>query len=215
MSEKRIVAGSVGEFLEALASDAPTPGGGAVAALVAAAGAALVGMVARLTVGKKGYEAAEERMRELADRSDAARMEFLDLADRDAHAFDDVMTAFKMPKETDTQRSERSAAIQAGYERAARVPLECLRKGVDAIPLSVEATADGNIQAASDGLSAAASLYCAAVAAAANVQINAEALKDEAARTRLLDEIGSLGSRAERSMREAQAAFEVRMTAHP
>jgi formiminotetrahydrofolate cyclodeaminase len=210
VNEMTIAERSVAGFLDVVASDAPTPGGGAVGGVVGAAGAALVGMVARLTAGKKGYEEVDGRMRALAERADEVRAEFLDLADRDAHAFDGVMAAFKMPKETEEQKKERSAAIQRGYEQAASVPLECLRMAAEAMPMAIEATASGNKQAASDGLSAAASLFCAVLCAAANVQINAAALKDEGTRDTMLDEIASLRSRAELSLREAQTAFQLR-----
>jgi formiminotetrahydrofolate cyclodeaminase len=203
---------TVGGFLEALSSDAPTPGGGAAAGLAGAAGAALIAMVGRLTTGKEAYAAVDARMRELVAEADAARGEFLDLADRDASAFDGVMAAFKLPKESDEQKAERSAAIQLGYEQAAAVPLECLRKAVQTMPLAVEATAEGNSQAASDGVSASAELLCAAQCAAANVEINAAALKDPAKRAALLDEVASLRARAERSLQEAQTAFQVRLS---
>jgi formiminotetrahydrofolate cyclodeaminase len=210
VSETTIGERSVAAFLEALGSDAPTPGGGAVAGVAGATGAALVSMVARLTVGKNGYEEVEGRMNALAEQADRVRAEFLDLADRDAHAFDGVMAAFKMPKETDEQKAARSAAIQRGYELAAAVPLECLRKAVEAFPMAIEATANGNEQATSDGVSAAASLFCAVLCSAANVQINAVALKDEGTRNAMLDEVASLRSRAELSLREAQTAFALR-----
>jgi methenyltetrahydrofolate cyclohydrolase len=210
VNETTIGERSVAGFLEVLASDSPTPGGGAVGGVAGATGVALVGMVARLTTGKKGYEEVHDRMRALAERADVARAEFLDLADRDAHAFDGVMASFAMPKETDEQRTARSAAIQRGYEHAASVPLECLRKAVEVLPMAIEATANGNDQATSDGLSAAASLFCAVLCAAANVQINAIALKDEEVRNTMLDEVASLRSRAELSLREAQTAFALR-----
>jgi formiminotetrahydrofolate cyclodeaminase len=203
---------TVGGFLEMLASDAPTPGGGAAAGVAGAAGAALISMVGRLTVGKAAYASVDARMRELIAQADAARIDFLDLADRDASAFDGVMAAFKLPKETDEQKVERSAAIQAGYEQAAAVPLECLRTAVGTMPLAVEATADGNPQAASDGVSASAELLCAALCAAANVEINAAALKDQTKRGALLDEVASLRTRAEHSLREAQTAFQLRLS---
>ena len=212
MSESSIGAETVARFLEVLASDAPTPGGGAVAGVAAAAGASLVAMVARLTAGKDDYEEVNGRMRELIREADAARTAFLDLADRDAHAFDGVMDAFKMPKDTDEQKAARSAAIQTGYQHAAAVPLECLHAAVNTMPLAVEVAASGNVRAASDALSAAAALYCAALCAAANVQINAVALKDEAKRTGMLDEVASLRSRAEGSLGEAQTAFQLRMS---
>ena len=100
----RIAATPVDVFLDALASDAPTPGGGAVAALAGASGAALISMVCNLTIGRTGYEEAEERMRGVLDEAEASRTVLLDLADRDAAAFGSVMAAFKMPKETDAER---------------------------------------------------------------------------------------------------------------
>ncbi len=211
MTDERLGAMTVDGFLDVLGSHAPTPGGGAAGAIAAATGAALIAMVGRLTVGKPSFEDVDERMRALVERADAARAEFLDLADRDAHAFDGVMDAFKMPKETDTDKAARSAAIQAGYEQAASVPLEIARAAVDLMTLAEDATAMGNPQAASDGLSGAAELYCATLCAIANVEINAASLKDEVRRGALLDEVATLRGRADQSIRESQTAFQLRL----
>ena len=209
--EERLGDLTVAGYLERLGSDAPTPGGGAAGAISGATGAALIAMVGRLTVDKAGFEGVVERMRVLVERADAARAGFLDLADRDAHAFDGVMAAFKMPKGTDQETATRSAAIQAGYERAASVPLEIARAAVELMKLADEATAEGNPRAASDGLSAAALLHTAALCAIANVEINAASLKDEGARAALLDEVDGLRERAERSIRESETAFQNRL----
>jgi formiminotetrahydrofolate cyclodeaminase len=203
---------TVAEFLETLASSSPTPGGGAVAALSAANGAAMIAMVGRLTVGKAGHEDVEDRMNGLISAADAARAEFLALADTDAHAFDGVMAAFKMPKDTDEERATRSTAIQAGYAEAAAVPQEVARKAVDLMELAEDATALGNPQAASDGLSAAASLYCGALCAIANVEINANALKDESQRVGMLDELAGLRGRADHLLQGTQTAFQLRLS---
>jgi formiminotetrahydrofolate cyclodeaminase len=202
---------TVAEFLETLASSSPTPGGGAVAALSAANGAAMIAMVGRLTVGKPGFEDVEDRMNGLILAADAARAEFLELADTDAHAFDGVMAAFKMPKETDEEKAARSAAIQAGYAEAAAVPQEVARKAVHLMQLAEDVTAMGNPQAASDGLSAAASLYCGALCAIANVEINASAFKDESRRVGMLDELAGLKDRADHLLRETLTAFQLRL----
>jgi formiminotetrahydrofolate cyclodeaminase len=199
-------------FLDVLGSDAPTPGGGAAGAIAGATGAALIAMVGRLTVGKPGFADVDQRMRTLVERADAARLVFLDLADRDAHAFDGVMVAFKMPKETDDEKTVRSAAIQAGYEQAASVPLQIARAAVDLMSLAEDATAVGNPQAASDGVSGAAYLYCAALCAIANVEINAASLKDQGRRSELLDTVASLRGRADQSVRESQTAFQLRLS---
>jgi formiminotetrahydrofolate cyclodeaminase len=213
VTDDRLGSLTVEGFCEVVASDSPTPGGGAVGAIEGAAAAALIAMVGRLTVDKAGFEDLAERMRALVETADAARAEFLVLADRDAHAFDSVMDAFRMPKETDQERVVRSEAIQAGYLAAASVPQEIARKAVDLMELAEDATAMGNPQAASDGMSASASLYAAALCAIANVEINAAALKDETARATMLDELVSLRSNADRSLKESQTAFQLRLDA--
>ena len=198
-------------FLGALASDAATPGGGAVAGLCGAAGAALISMVCRLTLGREGYEEAEEAMRRYLEEAEAARGVFLDLADRDAQAFDAVMSAFKLPKEDDRQKAERSAAIQRAYEGAARVPLEIAQRAVDLMDSARATTELGNVNAASDGLVAAHALYTATFSALANVEINVAALKDEAVARELRGETEALKTRAEALLSETKAAFSARL----
>ncbi len=122
------------------------------------------------------------------------------------------MAAFKLPKEIDEDKVARSAAIQAGYEHAASVPLDIARAAVDLMELAEDATAFGNPQAASDGLSGAAHLYCAAMCAIANVEINAASLKDQARRSALLDDVATLRGRADQSVRESQTAFQLRLS---
>jgi formiminotetrahydrofolate cyclodeaminase len=107
VTDERLADLTVGRFLDVLGSDAPTPGGGAAGAIAGATGAALIAMVGRLTVGKPGFEDVDDRLAALIQEADTARLTFLDLADRDAHAFDAVMVAFKMPKETDEDRTAR------------------------------------------------------------------------------------------------------------
>lgn len=198
-------------FLSELASDAPTPGGGAVAGVCGAAGAALISMVCRLTLGKDGYEDAEQKMREFLEQADAARAVFLELADRDAGAFDEVMTAFRMPKDDDRQKAERSAAIQRAYEGAARVPLEIAQRAISLMDVAKASIDHGNVNAASDGLSASVALHAAARSAIANVSINAAALKDASVATELRDAVEDVRTRSEMLLADAQAAFASRV----
>jgi glutamate formiminotransferase/formiminotetrahydrofolate cyclodeaminase len=212
---ERLVNGGIGGrtidgFLEVLASDAPTPGGGAVAGLCGAAGAALISMVCNLTIGKPAYEDVEEPMRARLEEAEAARPAFLDLADRDAASFDAVVAAFRMPKDDDRRKAERSAAIQRAYEGAARVPLELARRAVELLPAAVAATELGNTNAASDGVSAAIALHAAAACALVNVEINAAALKDERVASELRDEVATLRERAGELLSAAEAAFAAR-----
>lgn len=212
MGQDRLASLTIDGFLDVLASDAPTPGGGAVAAIAGATGAALIVMVGRLTVDKDGYEDVRSRMRTIIDTASAAQADLVELADRDAHAFDAVMDAFKMPKGTDEEKASRSAAIQAGYLGAAAVPQDVARRCVDLMTLATEATARGNPQAASDGLSASATLHAGALCAIANVEINATSLKDPQARASMLEELASLKDRAGRRLSECEAAFGQRLS---
>lgn len=204
---------TVGSWLEGLGSDEPTPGGGAFAAVSAAAGAALIAMVARLTLGRKGFEEQDERMREVVRRADDARAAFLRMADRDAAAFEAVMQAFRMPKHGDDQQEARTRAVQSAYLGAAEVPMEVAERAVDLMPLARETTAHGNANAASDGYSGAVALSGAVLCAAANVRINAASLKDEATRRELIDRVDGLRETAADHLRETEMAFGVRLQA--
>ncbi|MGZ8583279.1 MAG: cyclodeaminase/cyclohydrolase family protein [Actinomycetota bacterium] len=213
MSDARFGDMTVDRFLDAMASKQATPGGGAAAAIAGATGAALIAMVGRLTLGKPGFEDLEERMLALVDRADAARAEFLALGDRDAESFEAVMSAFRMLKETDVEKASRSEAIQRGLEHAAGVPLEIARRAVDIMELAEDATAMGNPNAASDGMSAAGMLLGAVIAARANVEINAAGLKDEARRGALLEEVAAIRDRADTLLEQCREAFGLRLIA--
>ena len=206
-----IRAQTVEGFLEALASDSPTPGGGAVAAVAGATGAALVAMVCRLTIDKKGYEDAWGRCRAILPEAEDARGAFVELADRDATAFDEVMAAFKLPKETDDEKAARSAAVQRGYETAAAVPLEIAQRAVALMRFAREMTEIGNVHAASDGASAAQMLSAATRCAILNVEINAASLKDESKAAALRTEVDALRERAAELLDAADGAFAARV----
>ncbi|HLB62366.1 MAG TPA: cyclodeaminase/cyclohydrolase family protein [Actinomycetota bacterium] len=198
-------------FLERLASSDPTPGGGAVAGAAGAAGAALISMVGRLTVGKKGFEDVTPRMQEIVARADAARMSFLDLADRDAAAFDDVMSAMRMRRDSDEEKAERTEAMQRALAAAAEAPLQTARLAVGMMELALEATGSGNPHASSDGSSAAQMLRAAATCAAYNVEINAASIKDAAAAGRLRSETADLLGQADALLRKTDEAFRARI----
>ena len=200
-------------FLEALASAAPTPGGGSVAAVSGATGAALISMVGRLTAGKKGFEHVAARMHELIVEADSARATLLALADRDAAAFDDVMVAYRMPKQTDEQKVGRTAAIQAALTGAAEVPMEVARRSAQLLPLAQEALEHGNANAASDALAAVHSLHTAIQIALANVVINVTSLHDAAQRERMHAEADRLRMGAVSSLAHARQAFAGRIAA--
>jgi formiminotetrahydrofolate cyclodeaminase len=167
------------EYLQQVAAGTAAPGGGSVAALNAALAAALVEMVASLTIGKKGYETVQQEMRGIGRQAAALREELTAAIDRDAEAYSEVMAAFKLPKETDRQKELRSREIQAAFKLAARVPLEVAKNAVRIIDLAGRAITSGNKNAVSDGAVAVMNARTAALAALVNVKINLTSLDDE------------------------------------
>jgi glutamate formiminotransferase/formiminotetrahydrofolate cyclodeaminase len=202
---------SVAGFLDGLASSDPTPGGGAVAAVSGAAGAALLAMVARLTSGRRGYEALAGRMGEVVRLAEAERRALLLLADRDAEAFDSVMSAHRLPRRTDEERAARSAAVQGALVEAAAVPLEVARRAAALLPVARELVETGNANAVSDALSAAQLLHAAVGSALANVALNAASISDAPRAESLDTDARALSEAAERLAGEAGRAFTDRL----
>ena len=205
--EPPVASQRIQRFLDELASDAPTPGGGAWAAVSAAAGSAMIAMVARLTIKKKGYETVAERMEAIAHECDDELFTLLGLADRDAHAYREVMAAYKLPKTTPEEQHTWSFTLQRALERAADIPLEVARRAVYLMGLAEEVLSNGNPNAASDAYSAAAALHAAALSAIANMEINAITFIDKTRQQELADSASSLRNRAQSLLREVGDAF--------
>jgi methenyltetrahydrofolate cyclohydrolase len=201
----------VGKFLDAVASDAPTPGGGSVSAIAGASAAALIAMVARLTIGKKGFEDVQDRMHEIVNQADETRSALIALGDRDAAAFEGVMAALRLSKDTDELKAARSDALQRATADAAAAPLEVARRSASLLDSAVEVIQRGNPNAASDGATAAAMLHAAIVGAVANVEINLASLKDQDEKARMGEEGRALRTRAQESLGEAGKAFVARL----
>ena len=184
----KLVEMRVDGFSEALASDAPAPGGGSAAALEAALGAGLVAMVCRLTVGKAQFESHREALLAVQDRSEALRLALLDAMDRDTEAFLQVSGAFALPKGTDEEKAARSAAIQRGLEACTRTPLEVMELAAETLELAASLPGRFNENSASDLGVAALSLQAGLQGAWLNVRINVGSLRDkelaESCRTR-------------------------------
>lgn len=168
------------QFLDALASKAPTPGGGGAAAVMGAMGAALVSMVCNLTLGKKNYEAVEGAMRATLERSENLRARLAGMVRADAAVFEQVMAAYGLPKDSDGQKQARAEAIQAALKSATDVPLDCARACAEVITLSRVVAEQGNKNVVSDAGVAVLAAYGALKSAALNVYVNAGAIKDEA-----------------------------------
>ena len=179
-------------FLDALASGSATPGGGSAAAVMGSMGAALVSMVANLTIGKKGYEAVEPQMRALLGESEALRTTLAAMVAEDVAAFDSLMAGYKLPKGTDDEKAARSAAIQRGLVLATEAPLACARACAQGVRLAGRAVEHGNVNVISDvGVGVLAS-WAALRSAALNVRINAPQIKDRAFADGALSELSAL-----------------------
>ena len=161
-------------FLAALPSKAPTPGGGGAAALCGAVGVALGNMVGNLTLGKKKYAAVQEDIAALNAKAEALREEFLALIDADAEAFEPLSKAYGIPKDDPTRGEVMEAALLA----AVQPPLEIMRKCVKALELIAEYAAKGSALAISDAGCAAAITRAACEAAALNVFVNTKPMRD-------------------------------------
>lgn len=166
-------------FLDELASQSPTPGGGSVAALSAALGTALISMVCRLTMGKKGYEDVEENIAEILAETENVREEFVKLIDLDAEAFAAIMEAFKLPKETEEDKNIRLEAIQASTRKATQIPMRVIELSVKMLSLAQEAGEIGNKNVVSDIGVAGAMLNAAVDSAWYNVEINLSGINDK------------------------------------
>jgi glutamate formiminotransferase/formiminotetrahydrofolate cyclodeaminase len=154
--------------------------------------AALVAMVARLTIGRKKYAAAEAKMMKLAVRADELRLAFSDAVHKDAAAFEAVMKAMKMPKETGKQKAARDKALQTATLAAAREPLAGAGLAVETLGLAVTAAELGNPNALSDAGTAAALARASLQGAALNVRINVHGLGKNATGVKLLKELRAL-----------------------
>ena len=184
------------EFLDQLASATPTPGGGSAAAHTAAAGAALVAMVARLTIGKKKYVDVQSRMAELIDEAEQLRAELTDAVEADSRAFDKVMAAFKLPKNTDDEQQARVQAIQEATINAARLPLSAAKSALQVMKCALEAASLGNTNAISDAASGFFLAKAGLQGSSLNVRINTISIHDQQLVKSLLSEVKDLSNQA-------------------
>jgi len=171
---------TVKAFTEKLASSAPAPGGGSAAALSGALGAALISMVCNLTVGKAKYIEHEPLVRETLAKSDDLVAKLLDAIQKDTDAFDSVMAAFSMPKETDEQKAARSEAIQNAYKVAIASPEATAEYCLAVMKLAESLLGKSNVNAVSDLAVGATQAHAGIKGALANVRINLPSMKDAA-----------------------------------
>ena len=199
---------SLASFVASVAAPTPAPGGGSVSAHAAALGAALSQMVAGLTIGKKKYAAVEADMKALALEAAALGGTLTALVARDATAYDGVMNAYKLPKETDEQLAARTAAIDTALVHAAQVPLDTAKACAAVARLAATAATKGNSNAVSDAGVAALLAEAGCKGAAYNVRINVSSLSNRALGAPLLDELAGVVRDAMQHVGVATAAVE-------
>src|SRR5207245_8532091 len=196
-SKKSLVKMNVRQFCNETLSDSPAPGGGSVAALMGALGASLGGMVANLSAGKRGWDDKLEYFSDWAVKAQQLKDELLSLVDEDTTAFNKVMDAFGLPRESADVKTARAAAIEEATKHAAEVPFKVMETASKSYALLAEMAERGNPASVSDvGVGALATRACIE-GAALNVRINLGQLKDKKFRTGLQDKVRNVSADSE------------------
>ena len=180
------------QFLDSIAAGTATPGGGAAGAYAGAMAAALVAMVARVTVGKKKYADVEPEMQEVIAAAEKLRVDLTAAVAADIAAFDAVMNAYQLPKDSEAEIEAREETIEKAMHGAAAAPLRITRDATSVLGLAAIVAERGNANAISDAGSAANLALAAVRAGALNVRINAGSVKDRETAKLWLNEIASL-----------------------
>jgi len=194
---KKLIDMTLRDFADELSRDSPAPGGGSVAAINGALGAALASMVANLTYGKKKYADVWDDMLKVGEKAQELKDAFLSLIDEDTAAFDALMDAMRLPKKTEEEKKIREREIENATKRAIEVPLKTLRKSIEIFNLADELADKGNPNALSDAGVSALTAYSAAYSAYLNVLINLAGLSDTEYAEKVREESNSLLKEAE------------------
>src|SRR6202011_5154107 len=191
------------EFCNETLSDSPAPGGGSVAALMGALGGSLGGMVANLSAGKRGWDDKLEYFSKWAVKAQQLKDELLALVDEDTAAFNKVMDAFALPKQSAEEKAARAGAIESATKYAAEIPLKVMETAAKSYELLAEMAEKGNPAAVSDvGVGALATRACVD-GAALNVRINLGQLKDEKFKTALHEKLRKVQADSEAQFKKS------------
>jgi glutamate formiminotransferase/formiminotetrahydrofolate cyclodeaminase len=203
--------GQPASFVDELSAPTPTPGGGSAGAYAGAMGAALVAMVAGLTIGKKKYESVEAEMQAIRVMAEKLRKELTQAVDDDASSFEVLMATFKLPKDTEEQKLARSAAIHKATLNAANIPLHVADDVVKVMELALKCARDANVNAISDSMSGFAMCRAALTAAGYNVRINIKSLGEvSSSGGRMLKELADLEKKADKLEKEIRSVLQER-----
>jgi glutamate formiminotransferase/formiminotetrahydrofolate cyclodeaminase len=210
-SEKSLLKMNLREFCNETLSDSPAPGGGSVAALMGALGASLGGMVANLSAAKRGWDDKIEYFSDWAVKAQRLKDELLSLVDEDSAAFNKVMDAFGLPRESSEEKKTRSAAIESATQYAAEIPLKVMETSSKSYQLLSEMVEKGNPNSISDvGVGLLATHACVE-GAALNVRINLGQLKDEKFKSALMEKVRQIKADSETQFKKIQQVVESKL----
>ena len=204
-AEKSLVKMDLRQFCNETLSDSPAPGGGSVAALMGALGVSLGGMVANLSAGKRGWDDQLQFFSDWAVKAQQLKDELLFLVDEDTAAFNKVMAAFGLPKESAEEKAARSAAIQAANKYAAEIPLRVMETASRAYGLLGEMAEKGNPASISDVGVGLLGVRACIEGAAMNVRINLSGLKDKGVSSSLREKMERLAAESETQFKRLHA----------
>jgi len=210
-SKKSLLKMNLRQFCNETLSDSPAPGGGSVAALMGALGASLGGMVANISAGKRGWDDKLKYFSDWAVKAQQQKDELLFLVDEDTAAFNKVMAAFALPKESAEEKAARTTAIQSANKYAAEIPLRVMETAAKSYPLLAEMAENGNPASISDvGVGLLAVRACIG-GAAMNVRINLAGLKDEKFKSTLLKKIQQISAESDSRFKEINQIVESKL----
>lgn len=210
-SKRSLLKMNLREFCNETLSDSPAPGGGSVAALMGALGASLGGMVANLSAGKRGWDDRLEYFSDRAVKAQQLKDELLSLVDEDTAAFNKVIDAFALPKESAEEKAARSAAIEQATKYAAEIPFKAMETAFKSYQLLSEMADKGNPASISDvGVGALATRACIE-GAAMNVRINLAGLKDEKFKSAFVEKVRKISAESEARFKEINRVVEKKL----
>jgi glutamate formiminotransferase / formiminotetrahydrofolate cyclodeaminase len=210
-AKKSLLRMSLRQFCNETLSDSPAPGGGSVAALMGALGVSLGGMVANLSAGKRGWDDKLSYFSDWAVKAQQLKDELLFLVDEDTTAFNKVMDAFALPKESAEEKAARSAAVQLANKYAAEIPLRVMETALRSYQLLAEMAEKGNPASISDVGVGVLALRACIDGAALNVRINLAGLKDEKLKASLQEKVRRISAESESEFKKIEQIVESKM----
>ncbi len=210
-SKKSLLKMNLRQFCNETLSDSPAPGGGSVAALIGALGASLGGMVANLSAGKRGWDDKLKYFSDWAVKAQQLKDELLFLVDEDTAAFNKVMAAFALPKESLEEKAARTAAIQSANKYAAKIPLRVMETAAKSYPLLADMAENGNPASISDVGVGLLAVHACIGGAAMNVRINLAGLKDEKFKSTLRKKIQQISAESDSRFKEINQIVESKL----